>query len=179
MTVELPPLPADPIAGEIAGMARRLKLPERYRELDRAPEFPRAEFRALGEAKLLGLHVAPELGGRGLPLPRVAAALFHLAYHGGTAFAKLSLQPEFSSIIAEHGSPELVDRYFRPLVRGELLVANQLTEPDAGADAGAIALRLERTGEEYALHGTKSEAAFAQDAAMSPSAATSMSAPTR
>jgi cyclohexanecarboxyl-CoA dehydrogenase len=164
MTVALPPLPSEPLADEIAEVARRLRLAERYRELDRAPEFPRAEFRALGEARLLGLHVAPTLGGRGLPLPRVAAALFHLAYRAGTTFAKLSLQPEFSSIIAEHGSPELVDRYFRPMVRGEVLVANQLTEPGAGADAGAMALRIERSGEEYVLHGTKSEAAFAQDA---------------
>lgn len=164
MTVRLPALPSEPLADEIAEVAQRLRLAERYRELDRVPEFPRAEFRALGEARLLGLHVAPALGGRGLSLPRVAATLFHLAYRGGTVFAKLSLQPEFSSIIAEHGSPELVHRYFRPLVRGEVLVANQLTEPDAGADAGAIALRLERSGEEYVLHGTKSEAAFAQDA---------------
>lgn len=164
MTIELPALPADPLASQIAEIARRLRLAERYRELDQSPQFPRAEFRALGAAGLLGLQVAPELGGRGLPLPRVAAALFHLAYHGGTTFAKLSLQPEFSSIIAEHGSPELVDRYFRPLVRGELLVGNQLTEPSAGADAGAIALRMERCGEEYVLDGTKSEAAFALDA---------------
>ncbi|MFZ0699541.1 MAG: acyl-CoA dehydrogenase family protein [Thermoplasmata archaeon] len=164
MTVELPALPSEPLAQEIAQIAERLHLATRYRELDRTPEFPRAEFRALGEARLLGLHVAPSLGGRGLPLPRVAAALFHLAYRGGTTFAKLSLQPEFSSIIAEHGARELVDRYFLPLVRGEVLIANQLTEPGAGADAGAMGMRFERSGRDYVLHGTKSEAAFAQDA---------------
>ena len=94
----------------------------------------------------------------------MATALYHLAYHGGTTFAKLSLQPEFASVLGEHGSPSLIDRYYRPLVRGECLVANQVTEPSAGSDAGAIVLAARAVGDEVELTGTKSEAAFAQDA---------------
>jgi cyclohexanecarboxyl-CoA dehydrogenase len=160
----IPPLPEDPIVTEVRAAVESLELGRRYRELDRAPAFPRAEFRALGDAHLLGLRTPVELGGRGLPLPRAGVALFHLAYGSGTTFAKLSLQPEFSSVLAEHGSTELIDRWFRPLVRGECLVGNHLTEPGAGSDAAAIALTALRQGEEYLLTGTKSEAAFAGDA---------------
>jgi cyclohexanecarboxyl-CoA dehydrogenase len=156
--------PDDPLVPEVLDAVHRLRLADRYRELDRAPAFPRAEFEGLGRAGLLGLRTPAALGGRGLPLPRVGVALFHLARASGTAFAKLSLQPEFSSVLAEHGSPELVDAWFRPMVRGERLVGNHLTEPGAGSDASALALVAERDGASYVLRGTKSEAAFAADA---------------
>ena len=159
-----PPIPADPIAEEVRVAADRLDLARRYRELDRRPEFPWREFRQLGEAGLLGLHTASRLGGRGLPLPRVGIGLFTLAYRSGTAFAKLSLQPEFSRVLAEHGSAELVEGWFRPIVRGEKLVGNQITEPGAGSDASALSLEARPDGNAYVLTGTKSEAAFASDA---------------
>jgi alkylation response protein AidB-like acyl-CoA dehydrogenase len=156
--------PEDPFVPSIREFAEAHHLAGRVRELDRRPEFPRAEFRAMGAAGLLGLRTSTALGGRGLPLPRVGIALFHLARASGTVFAKLSLQPEFSSVLAAHGSPELVDTWFRPLVRGEHLVGNQLTEPDAGSDVSAIAMRAEQSRDGYVLTGTKSEAAFAADA---------------
>ncbi len=158
------PLPDDPIVAEIRDAAVRLELPRRFRELDRRPEFPWPEFRALGAEGLLGLTLPTTLGGRQLPLRRVATALFHLGYLGGTAFAKLAIQPEFASVLAEHGSSAAVDAWFRPLLRGEKLVGNQVTEPDAGSDAGAIALEARRDGGGYVLNGKKSEVAFAGDA---------------
>jgi cyclohexanecarboxyl-CoA dehydrogenase len=57
-----------------------------------------------------------------------------------------------------------VDRWFRPMVRGETLVGNHLTEPGAGSDAAAIEMTAVRDGDGYLLNGTKSEAAFAADA---------------
>ncbi len=164
MSARLPMLPDDPLVPEIRAAVESLRLAERYRELDRHPEFPRAEFRGLGAAHLLGLRTRAALGGRGLALPRVGVALFRLAHASGTTFAKLSLQPEFSSVLAEHGSPPLVDEWFRPMLRGERLVGNHLTEPGAGSDAAAIATTATREGDGYVLDGTKSEAAFAADA---------------
>jgi cyclohexanecarboxyl-CoA dehydrogenase len=162
--VDLPPLPSDPIVDEIRDAAARLDLARRYRELDRRPGFPRPEFKALGEAGLVGLRTPIRFGGRELSLPRVGIALFHLAYLSGTTFAKLSLQPEFSSVLSDHGSPELIDSWFRPMVRGERIVGNQITEPGAGSDAGAIAMVAQPEGERYLLSGAKSEVAFATDA---------------
>jgi acyl-CoA dehydrogenase len=162
--VDLPALPDDPIVAEVRSVVAALDLARRYRDLDRRPEFPRAEFAAMGKAGLLGLHTPESFGGRGLPLPRAGVALYHLAYLSGTAFAKLSLQPEFSSVLAERGAPELVDRWFRPMVRGEVLVGNHITEPGAGSDAAAIAATAVPDGDGYRLTGEKSEAVFAVDA---------------
>jgi cyclohexanecarboxyl-CoA dehydrogenase len=164
LTRSAAPVERFPIVEEIVAAAEALGLAKRARELDETPAFPREEFQELGQRHLLGLRTPVGLGGRGLPLPQVGVALFELAYRSGTTFAKLLLQPEFSGILGERGNPTLVDRYFRPLVRGEMLIGNQVTEPGAGADAGAIALRAERTGNGYRLTGTKSQAAFAEDA---------------
>ena len=161
---DLWPLPSDPIVDEIAAFDGAHDPARRSREVDRAPAFPRSLFRAMGDARLLGLTEPTERGGRGLPLTRGAVALFHLAYRGGTVAGKLSLQPEFAMVLAERGRREVVDAWFRPLVRGERLVANQITEATAGSDAAALALTAERRGDEYVLNGTKTEIASALDA---------------
>ncbi len=154
----------DPLRPAVAAFAEQHRLGERGRELDREPAFPWAEFRALGESGWLGLSVPAATGGRGLPLPRVAAILEELAYRSGTVFAKLALQPEFCSVLATHGSPEIRGRYFAPLLRGEILIGNQVTEPTAGSDLSGLSTRAELLGEEYVLEGTKTQAAFAADA---------------
>ena len=164
MTRPAPPAVDDALVPEVERFAEHHRLARRAAEIDRDGAFPADIFRAMGEAGLLGLHVAPSLGGRGLTLRRVGVALFHLARRGGTAFAKLSLQPEFASVLADHGSPELVERHYRPLVRGQHLVGNHVTEPGAGSDAGALTARASREGDRWVIHGTKTEAAFATEA---------------
>ncbi len=77
------PLPPDPLAAELDGFIRDHRLAERGRELDRDPQFPRPEFRALGEAGWLGLTSPTIYGGRGLPLPRAGAPLHRLGVSGG------------------------------------------------------------------------------------------------
>ncbi len=165
MNATLPELPEDPLGEELDSFVRARRLAERYRELDRSPEFPTSEFRAMGQHGWLGLDRPREDGGRGLPLARAGRLLYRLAYRAGTTFAKLSLQPGFASVLGEHGSKELVETYYRPLVRGEVLIGNHLTEPEAGSDLRALATTAEPTATGYLLTGTKSEAAFALDAA--------------
>ncbi|MCI4326921.1 MAG: acyl-CoA dehydrogenase [Thermoplasmata archaeon] len=164
MSRPVSPVPPSSLSREVAAAGSELHLAERGRELDRTPEFPRREFRALGERHLLGLRTAIGHGGRGLALPDAAAALHGLAYASGTTFAKLVLQPEFCSLLTEHGSAEQRRETFRALTEGRTLVGNHITEPGAGSDAGALSTTARRDGEGYILDGTKSEAAFAVDA---------------
>ena len=62
------------------------------------------------------------------------------------------------------GSDEQAQRYAGPVARGEAVAAFALTEPDAGTDAGALALRAERDGKGYRLTGTKAFISNAPDA---------------
>ena len=62
------------------------------------------------------------------------------------------------------GSDEQADRYAGPVARGVAVAAFALTEPGAGTDAGALALRAERDGKGYRLSGTKVFISNAPDA---------------
>jgi acyl-CoA dehydrogenase len=62
------------------------------------------------------------------------------------------------------GSEEQAGRYAAPVARGEAVAAFALTEPEAGTDAGALALRAERDGKGYRLSGTKMFISNAPDA---------------
>jgi alkylation response protein AidB-like acyl-CoA dehydrogenase len=62
------------------------------------------------------------------------------------------------------GSEEQSARYAGPVARGEAVAAFALTEPDAGTDAGALALRAEPDGKGYRLTGTKVFISNAPDA---------------
>src|SRR2546423_11320029 len=53
------------------------------------------------------------------------------------------------------GSEEQAGRYAGPVARGEAVAAFALTEPGAGTDAGALALRAEPDGKGFRLTGTK------------------------
>jgi acyl-CoA dehydrogenase len=67
----------------------------------------------------------------------------------------LALQGLGSYPILQSGSPATVDRWIPGVVRGTTVPAFALTEPDAGSDAAALALRAEREGDGWRLHGEK------------------------
>jgi acyl-CoA dehydrogenase len=62
------------------------------------------------------------------------------------------------------GTDEQAERYAGPVARGEAVAAFALTEPAAGTDAGALALRADRDGKGYRLSGTKVFISNAPDA---------------
>jgi len=62
------------------------------------------------------------------------------------------------------GSDEQAGRYAGPVARGEAVAAFAITEPGAGTDVGALALRAERDGKGYRLTGTKVFISNAPDA---------------
>jgi len=157
-------LPDDSLREQVEQFVRAHHLAERARSLDSHPEFPWAEFRAMGQAGWLGLTLPGERGGRGLSLRRAGLALEEFGYRAGTSFAKLSLQPEFSSVIGAHGSADLRNRFALPLARGEILVGNQITEPLAGSDLSRLSTQVTRDGNRLLLSGSKSQVAFAGDA---------------
>jgi alkylation response protein AidB-like acyl-CoA dehydrogenase len=57
--------------------------------------------------------------------------------------------------IATFGTDEQKACFLVPMVRGQMLSAFCLTEPQGGSDAGALATRARRVGDDYLLSGTK------------------------
>lgn len=66
--------------------------------------------------------------------------------------------------IRRHASDEVWDRWGPGLRSGEAVAAFALTEPNAGSDAAALALRAERDGDGFRLTGEKTYISNAPDA---------------
>ncbi|MGY4098795.1 acyl-CoA dehydrogenase family protein [Nocardia sp. R16R-3T] len=112
---------------------------------------------AMGEHGLLrGLF-----GGSPEEAPRDAAAMQlcllreTIAGVSTEAETTLALQGLGSYPILQSGTRQTVERWIPGVVRGETVAAFALTEPDAGSDAAALALRADRDGDGWRLHGEK------------------------
>ena len=123
-------------------------------------------IRALGGAGLLrGLF-----GGAPEEEPRDAAAMQlcllreMLATVNTEAETALALQGLGSYPILQSGNDATRERWIPGVVSGEVVPAFALSEPDAGSDAGALALEARHDGDGWTLHGTKTWISNAPDA---------------
>ena len=120
--------------------------------------FPAHElFKALGTAGLLGLEYDPAYGGQGADHSYTVVLGEELGRMGcaGVAMA-IAVQNDMATpSLHSHGSHELKQRYLAPALRGEMVAAIAVTEPDAGSDVAGIRTRAERDGDHWVINGSK------------------------
>lgn len=87
-----------------------------------------------------------------------------ISYVSPEAETALALQGLGSYPIFQSGSRELVDRWIPEVAAGKAVAAFALTEPGAGSDAAALALRAEADGDGFRLTGEKKWISNAPDA---------------
>jgi acyl-CoA dehydrogenase len=159
LNVGAPPLDLDEEALAVSERARRfaedvlMPLEEEAEQRGgRLPEDVVADLRRRAmDARLHGGMHATGHGGQGWT--RVQWALVEEQY-GRTTNALHWLVPNAYNVWA-HASPEQVDRYLRPALRGELKDAYAVTERDAGSDPSAIAATAVPTGSGFRLNAEK------------------------
>jgi alkylation response protein AidB-like acyl-CoA dehydrogenase len=110
----------------------------------------RGKARAAGFAML---NMPEEVGGRDLSmLGQVALEEESGKATNGLGFAVVDRGPRE---LYEIATPEQVERYVLPIVRGEYREAWALTEPGAGSDLSALQATAVRDGDEWVLNGEK------------------------
>ncbi|MDQ6681889.1 MAG: acyl-CoA dehydrogenase family protein [Chloroflexota bacterium] len=124
-------------------------------ERDEEERYDRALFERAAELGLTGLPYPEEYGGAGLGSFEWALACEEIAAADMGLAVSLSVHILAQLPILAFGSPAQKDRWLPRMAAGELLGAFALTEPQAGSDASAIALRAERSADGYLLTGTK------------------------
>jgi acyl-CoA dehydrogenase len=87
-----------------------------------------------------------------------------ISYVSPEAETALALQGLGSYPILQSGTPDLVARWIPEVAGGRAVAAFALTEPAAGSDAAALALRAERDGDGFRLTGEKRWISNAPDA---------------
>jgi citronellyl-CoA dehydrogenase len=139
------------------GVLEREILPH-GQEWEEARTFPAHQlFKVLGAAGLLGLEYDPAYGGQGADHSYTVILGEELGRMGcaGVAMAVAVQNDMATPSLHSHGSDELKQRYLAPALRGEMVAAIAVTEPDAGSDVARITTRAVRDGDEWVINGSK------------------------
>jgi acyl-CoA dehydrogenase len=122
---------------------------------DEEERYDRSLFDRMGELGLTGLPYPEEFGGAGMGTFPWVLACEELAVADMGMAVSLSVHVLAQLCIYSAGSDEQKARFLPQMTAGRQLGAFALTEPQAGSDASAIALRAERDGDDYLLTGSK------------------------
>ncbi len=122
---------------------------------DEQERYDRHLFERAGELGITGLPYPEEVGGAGLTTFAWILACEEIAAADMGMAVSLSVHILSQLCIFAHGTDEQHRRFLPGMTAGRELGAFALTEPQAGSDASAIALRAERDGDDYRLTGSK------------------------
>ena len=130
--------------------------PELTKQLDRDEiRYPRDYVKKLGDRNLIGLRFPKKYGGRGLTWTAEIAALEEIGVLGtalGCAFAMPSIVGEALNVF---GTEEQKEKFLRPLLKGDLVSAEALTEPRGGSDFFGATTRAELKNGTFTVNGQK------------------------
>lgn len=126
-------------------------------EWERQGELPRSLHRAFAQAGLLGVGFPEEVGGSGGDSVDAAIVTEEILLGGGSGGLVASLFTHGIAVphVAAWGSVDLVDRYVRPTLSGELIGALAVTEPSGGSDVAALRTTARRDGDHFVVNGAK------------------------
>lgn len=114
-------------------------------------------FKKMGDLGFLGIRYDEKYGGMGLDYWYELVFLEEIAHIncGGIPMA-IAVQTNMATpAIAEFGSDYLKETYLVPAIKGEMVAAIAVTEPDAGSDVAAIKSFAKKEGDHYILNGSK------------------------
>lgn len=116
---------------------------------------PPGIVRKMGEQGLIGIMFPEKYGGSGADVTAQALAVQEISKVDAGIGVTLLVQVLAMIPILEHGSDELKNKYLPAGIRGELIGAIGMSEPDVGSDFGAIETRARREGDDYVVDGRK------------------------
>ncbi|MCF3628702.1 acyl-CoA dehydrogenase [Thalassospiraceae bacterium LMO-SO8] len=141
---------------DAVGAFARDHLAEGALERAHAGEYPRDVAKLMAENGLLGITIAEEDGGQGGSLMDAVIAIQEVAMHCPRS-ADVIQAGSFGAIrvLAAYGTPDQKERYLKPLLAGETLIAVGMTEPDAGSAVTDLRTTATPDGEGLRINGQK------------------------
>ncbi|MFZ0141157.1 MAG: acyl-CoA dehydrogenase family protein [Aeromicrobium sp.] len=126
-------------------------------EWEDAGRLPRELHAAAAKAGLMGVSFPEEVGGQGGDIVDSAVVAEGVLDGGGSTGLLASLFTHGIAIphIVQSGDADLIDRYVRPTLAGEMIGSLGITEPGAGSDVASLRTRAVRDGDHYVVNGAK------------------------
>lgn len=144
------------LKNEVREFVRREVSTDLIRKMDRDEiRYPRDFVKALGKRNLLGLRFPKEYGGRGLSWTAEIAALEEIGVLGTALGCAFSMPSIVGQALVSYGSREQKEKFLKPLLRGDLVSAEALTEPRGGSDFFGATTRADLQGETFTVRGQK------------------------
>jgi citronellyl-CoA dehydrogenase len=157
MSIDLFDTPEHEVFRDTARKFVEEQLVPRAREFDEKGRMDKSLFRRMGDLDMLGLRYDTRWGGAGLDWSFTTVLFEEIARcdNAGVAMA-VSVHTDMATpSLAEFGSDELRERYLVPSIKGEMVGAIAVTEPDAGSDVAGIKTRAVRHGDHWVINGSK------------------------
>jgi len=124
--------------------------------LDEAHAFPRQLFKELADLGFFGMRYPEDVGGTGMALTEFCLALAEIARGSMSLAAAAAMQSLMGTkFLHMLGNTDIIERLFKPALRGEKIAAICMTEPNAGSDLNSIATTAKKVDGGYRLNGQK------------------------
>lgn len=125
-------------------------------KVDEEEYFPIETVKKMAEIGMMGIPFPKEIGGAGGDYLTYIMAVEELAKVCATTSIILSAHTSLCCWpIFNFGTQQQKEKYLRPLLKGEMIGAFALTEPNAGSDAGNQQTTAKLVGDYYILNGSK------------------------
>ncbi len=118
---------------------------------------PRELHAAAAKAGFLAVGFPEEIGGAGGDQIDAAIVSEAIIEAGGSSgvIASLLTHGIATPHIVDAGQADLIDRFVRPTLAGEMIGSLGITEPGGGSDVAGITTRAVRDGDHYVVNGAK------------------------
>ncbi len=130
-------------------------------EIQQNNPFRRDLLEKIAQAGYMSVHHPPEVGigkhcGKGLVYETIVAEEIS-AVIAGLDMARMASATLYGKPVARFGTPEQIEKYLKPVLRGEKIGAIGITEPNVGSDVARMETRAEKAkdGNGYILNGKK------------------------
>ncbi len=118
-------------------------------------KYPREYVRSLGRHNLLGLRFPEKWGGRNLPWTAEVAVEEEIGVLGSALGCAYVMPSIVGEAINTFGTDAQKERFLVPLLKGELVAAEALTEPRGGSDFFGATTRAIPKGDYFEVTGQK------------------------
>ena len=126
-------------------------------EWEEAEIFPRWVFERAGELGIFAAHYPEAHGGaggdywfsiaKGEELPRARC--------GGIPMALMVQSDMATPVVSDLGTPEQIELFLKPALRGEKIAALGVSEPGCGSDVAGMRTWARKEGDDYVINGSK------------------------
>ncbi len=124
--------------------------------MDEAHEYPYELFRELGDLGFFGMRYPEESGGSGMDILALCLALREISRGSMSLAGCVAMQSLMgTNFLHMLGNDDIIERLFKPALKGEKIGSICMTEPNAGSDLKSITTTARKVDGGYVMNGQK------------------------